>query len=1018
MYYESDSFEAFEQYEDIDILHYGKGHLDGGHSGRYPWGSGEDPHQHAPEFLSSIKAMRAQGMSDKDIADSYGLSSKEYRNCIGVANMIADRDKSYRALKLLDEYSGNVSKVAREMGVNESTVRGWVKDERIRKLNAAEESYNFVKNRVDEAGKEGKVIEIGTGVEIDAGISREKMDIIVTRLEMEGYVTAGGRVAQGVSSDKMTTIKVLGVPGTEKKSAFDYDNIESLAKYEHSDDGGNTFVPNWQYPESISSSRIDIHYGDVKDKNGATGTDYDGTIEIRRGAQDLYLGDGVNYAQVRILVDGTHYLKGMAVYTDDLPPGKDIRFNTNKPEGSPMLGDKKESSVLKPISKDDPNDPFGANIKDGIYDPKNPDSPKHGGQSYYYDEKGQKHLSAINKLKEEGAWEDYSKNDASQFLGKQPQKLIDQQIKKTLDDKRAQLDEIKSLTNPTVKAKMLQDFADGADSQAVSLKAASFPGQSSRVIIPVHSLKDNECYAPQYRDGEKVALIRYPHAGTFEIPVVTVNNKNKEAIAKLPLDNKDAIGINGKVAARLSGADFDGDTVVVIPFRNGLEIKSTPALKSLEGFDPSAAYGGKPEGTFVRMTKSNKQNEMGRVSNLITDMTLKGANADELARAVKHSMVVIDAEKHALDYKQSEKDNGIDALKRKYQVKEDGKYGGASTLLSQAKGDLRTVKERKPGEFRTESGIKLDYNPLYSKDKSQPKYVYKDDLTKPYLGKEKVKKHYIDPDTGEKLYTDTHRTYTKAYVDGQWKGTIVNQKTGTLMYKKDGKYIDIPDGAKTKTEYAMAKGLTKMGEAKDARSLISKDNTKAENAYANFANGLKAMANEARKESLSCKPIPINKDAQKTYAEEVKSLKKKVLMAESNTPRERMAQIQKQAVVNGVKKSNPDISGKDVQKIATKALNSARANLNAKSLHFDITDREWEAIQKGAVGSTDLKKIIAKCDSDRLKQLATPRAETQTVSASKISTMKSMQKSGYTLAQIADKFGVSTSTVSTYIHGD
>ena len=52
---------------------------------------------------------------------------------------------------------------------------------------------------------------------------------------------------------------------------------------------------------------------------------------------------------------------------------------------------------------------------------------------------------------------------------------------------------------------------------------------------------------------------------------------------------------------------------------------------------------------------------MGKISNLITDMTLLGASEDKLARAVRHSMVVIDDEKHHLDYKQSEKDNNIAA---------------------------------------------------------------------------------------------------------------------------------------------------------------------------------------------------------------------------------------------------------------------------------------------------------------------------------------------------------------------
>ena len=75
---------------------------------------------------------------------------------------------------------------------------------------------------------------------------------------------------------------------------------------------------------------------------------------------------------------------------------------------------------------------------------------------------------------------------------------------------------------------------------------------------------------------------------------------------------------------------------------------------------------------------------MGRISNLITDMTLKDATEDELARAVRYSNTVIDAEKHHLDYKKSYSDNNIAELKEKYQGRytKTGKYSeGASTLI-------------------------------------------------------------------------------------------------------------------------------------------------------------------------------------------------------------------------------------------------------------------------------------------------------------------------------------------------
>lgn len=165
-----------------------------------------------------------------------------------------------------------------------------------------------------------------------------------------------------------------------------------------------------------------------------------------------------------------------------------------------------------------------------------------------------------------------------------------------------------------------------------------------------------------FRDGEEVVLIRYPHGGTFEIPRLKVNNKVPDA--KKTLHNaQDAIGINAKVAERLSGADFDGDTVLVIPTSTA-KIKTSKPLDGLKDFDPQRDYKAYPGMPEVKGSGFNKQQQMGNVSNLITDMTIKGATPDELARAVRHSMVIIDAEKHNLNYKQSAIDNNIAELKR------------------------------------------------------------------------------------------------------------------------------------------------------------------------------------------------------------------------------------------------------------------------------------------------------------------------------------------------------------------
>jgi hypothetical protein len=124
---------------------------------------------------------------------------------------------------------------------------------------------------------------------------------------------------------------------------------------------------------------------------------------------------------------------------------------------------------------------------------------------------------------------------------------------------------------------MLKDFADSCDAAAVELHAAALPRQSWKVILPISDMKDTEIYAPTYKNGEKVCLVRYPHGGIFEIPELTVNNKQATA-NKVMHNATDAVGINAKVAERLSGADFDGDTVLVIPTKN-VKIRTTSAQR-------------------------------------------------------------------------------------------------------------------------------------------------------------------------------------------------------------------------------------------------------------------------------------------------------------------------------------------------------------------------------------------------------------------------------------------------------
>lgn len=949
-------------------------------SGRYPWGSGENPYQHGNDFLSRIEKLKSKGWTEtpENIKKEFGLTTTQYRAQKALAK---DERRGYdvaRAKSLESDGLGPTAiakKMSEEQGknINESTIRSWLNEESEARMNQAKQTAEFIKKQIDEKG----MIDVGVGVERELGISKEKLNQALALLEAEGYELYGGRVPQVTNPNQMTTLKVICPLGTEHKDIYDYENVHSLNEY-ISRDGGETYEKKFHYPESMDASRLMIRY---KEDGGI---DKDGVIELRRGVPDLSLGES-RISQVRILVDGDRYLKGMAVYSDNMPDGVDVIFNTNKSKDVAMR------DVLKKI-KDDPDNPFGSAIKD----------VEKGGQ-YWYDPKTGKQVSAstpgaklglINKRADEGDWSEWKDALPAQFLSKQSLHLAKQQLNIAASDKEAEFAELSSLTNPTVKKYLLNKFADECDSAAVHLQAAALPGQKYHVILPVTSMKDTEVYAPRYENGSKLALIRYPHGGTFEIPILTVNNKQKDAKALLGTDISDAIAINSKVAERLSGADFDGDTVMCIPTHDKagkVKITSTNPLKGLEGFDPKTSYGATKtvkdsDGTehYLRNGKEykimkNTQTEMGKISNLISDMTLKGANDDELARAVRHSMVVIDAEKHKLDYKQSEIDNNISALKKEYQ-----NGGGASTLISRSKGEIPVLKRQGSPIVNTKTKNGKP-NPDYDSSKPEGSLIWK-------------------------TADDVNYQYTK-----------VNKKTG-----------EVTTITKQRTQKS-----TRMAETTDARTLISDADTPMERAYADYANHMKNLANKARIEVSTTGKIAYSSKAKATYQTEVKSLNDKLNNALLNAPRERQATLKANAEVQrkvdaakaAIKKENPEATNREINKLVRKKIDVKKTGQQALTKYrteagsvkrsdrsIKITDKEWEAIQAGAISENVLKKILANSDVDSLRQRATPRSTT-TLSTAKINRIKAMRASGKTLNEIANALNVSASTVATYVKG-
>jgi DNA-binding NarL/FixJ family response regulator len=870
-------------------------------SGRYPWGSGGTAEKRSKDFFDHVSNLRKQGLSDTDIARGFGMTTTEFRRVSSIAKNAKRAADVAQANRLADAGMSN-NAIGREMGINESSVRALRAAGVKEKLDVLHTTANMLKDQVEQK----KYLDVGAGVEYHLGVSRDKLDTAIAVLKDQGYQIHYVKKPQ-LGTHHETTYKVLVAPGTPYSETLkNSDKITQVTTF--SENGGRTYL-GIHPPLSIDSKRIAVRYAEDGGKEA------DGVIFVRRGVDDVSIGAG-NYAQVRISVDGTHYLKGMAMYKDDMPPGIDLVFNSNKSN----TGNKHDA--FKPLKTDKEgaikeDNPFGSVIR----------------QRLEVGADGKTRVTSVMNMVggkegsgEEGSWARWNKSLSSQFLSKQEPKLAKEQLAMTFERKKSELNEILALTNPAIRRVLLDKFAEDVDAAAVHLKAAHLPRQSTHVILPLATIKETEIYAPRFRNGERVVLVRHPHSGVFEIPELVVNNRHPEGIALLGKDAEDAVGIHHSVAEKLSGADFDGDTVLVIPNNKGA-VRTAPSLAGLKGFDAKARYP-KYDGMEV-MKPSQTQAEMGKISNLITDMTIKKANNTELAAAVRHSMVVIDAEKHELNYKQSALDNNIAHLKEKYQ---GGRQRGASTLISR-KGQTLRVPERKQG-FK------------------------------------------VDPNTGEKIYRETGESFV-----GRTGKTVVKTTT-----------------------------VSRLGEARNAHDLSS--GTAIEKVYADHSNRLKSLANEARLRSVHTPSVRVQPSAKTHYSEEVKDLNARLRLALRNAPLERQAQVLANTFLAAQKQANPEMDKAELRKIKGQVLTEARTRVGAGKDKIVITEKEWAAIQAGALSNHQLTQILKNADLDQVKKLATPKTP-KLMTSTKQARAKSMLAAGYTQTEVADQLGVSLTTLKT-----
>ena len=891
-------------------------------SGRYPKGSGKDPFQHNDnEFYKTYRRLSNAGYSRKEIADYFGYSERDLRSAVTIGHT-EQVEKEQKLCRSLYDQGMKPEEISAKTGIGLRTVYNRLNPKSTKKR----ESLDAVTKRLEGEMERKKYLDIGEGVERNLGVSKEKLSAAVKNLTDSGdyVVLSNYKLPQPTNPGKFTTVKILAPAGTTyadiKNNLSELKSVDDYFPSER--DKGKTGA-GIHDPERISMDRVYIRYPDEG------GKDLDGTIELRRGVPDLDLGDST-YAQVRIATDNGLYLKGVALYKDDIPEGYDVVFNTAKSRDKPL------DKVLKPVNVDkdgnpDKDNPFGATIKA---------------------QKG-----ALNIVNEEGDWEDWSKSLSSQFLSKQPKQIVERQLNLAYQQQVEEFNEILSIPNPVVRKVLLKEFANSCDGASVELKGAAIPGQANRLILPVTSLKETEVYAPGYENGSTLVLVRYPHAGTFELPRLTVNNKNPEGAALIG-NSKDAIGIHPKAAHQLSGADFDGDTVVVLPENKNIKFTTRPYLEELKDFETDD-YANPPDVTEVKKQKGwRKQMEMGKISNLITDMTLRGAPPEELVRAVKHSMVIIDAEKHNLNYQKSYEDNKIAELKQYYQ---GGANKGASTIISRAGGDAE-VNER------AQVYLERDIDP----ETGKINYRYTGRTIKRPTGE-------VDPITGKKIWDDT--------------GEIAKENVTKMekIYLEGGNAYDLSSGHPI------------------------------EMLYARYADDLRTLGNQARLEYLAAVKATPKRDpeAAKSYSSEVEALNEKLMVAQKNAPRERQAAVLANIMVKAQIDAHPELTDRDhandLKKLKAQRMTGARLMVGAKKTKVDFTPEEWEAVEANAISHTKLESLLNNADMDHIKSLAMPR-QTTALSDAKISLIKSMSASGYTMKEIANKLDLSVSTISNALH--
>ena len=139
-------------------------------------------------------------------------------------------------------------------------------------------------------------------------------------------------------------------------------------------------------------------------------------------------------------------------------------------------------------------------------------------------------------------------------------------------------------------------------------------------------------------------------------------------------------------------------------------------------------------------------------------------------------------------------------------------------------------------------------------------------------------------------------------------------------------------------------------------------------------------------------------------------MKSALRIAEKNAPLERQAQAVARQMVSQKRRANPEMDKDELKKIRGYALNEARLRTGAGKDRIKLTDRQWDAIQAGAISSDMLDRILKNSDLETIRSRATPRKNT-VMTVATTARAKQLLAAGYTTAEVADKLGIPVSTL-------